>query len=63
MNLDLYIFNLINGPAKKYKRFDLAGIFFARYLPFLMVIFLAGFALAIQDIKIIFYPYIILASA
>lgn len=56
MNLDLYIFNWINGQAKKYKWLDTAGVFFARYLPFLMIIFLAVFALAVQDIKIIFYP-------
>ena len=56
MNLDLYLFNWINNFAKKYKWLDFLGIFFARHLPFLMIIFLAGFAFLSQNFGIVFYP-------
>lgn len=56
MNLDLYLFNLINGFARKYKWLDIAGIFFARFIPYFLIIFLAGFSFLSQNLEIIFYP-------
>jgi len=56
MNIDLYLFNLINGFAGKYKRLDFVGIFFARYLPYLMALILAAIFLLTGNFKIIFYP-------
>ncbi len=37
MNLDLYIFNLINGLAGKWKFLDFLGIFFAEYFEYFLL--------------------------
>ncbi len=44
MNLDLYLFNFINGYAKKSKLLDFLGIFFAKYLGYFLIVWLFVFA-------------------
>jgi undecaprenyl-diphosphatase len=43
MYYDLIIFNAVNGLAGRYMVLDIIGIFFADYLPYIVVIFLLGY--------------------
>ncbi len=49
MNLDLYIFNAINGFAGKWHWLDLTGIFFAKYFEYFLLLALVSFLL--KDFK------------
>lgn len=49
MNLDLYIFHLINGFAGKWHWLDLVGIFFAKYFEYFLLFCLLLFL--IKDFK------------
>ena len=50
------IFKDINKFAGKWKWLDLIAIFCARYLPYLMVVFLFIFAILNRNWQILFYP-------
>jgi len=54
IKLDLYLFNFINGFAKKQKWLDFVAIFFARYLGYIIIVVLA--VLAFKDINIFITP-------
>lgn len=56
MNLDLYFFNLINRYTKKQAWLYYAGIFFAKYLIYLMLAVLLLFAVIKKDIFLFLYP-------
>lgn len=45
MNIDLYLFNFINGFAKKSRALDFFAVFCARYVPYLLLTFLSIFIL------------------
>jgi len=49
MNLDLYVFNLLNGLAGKWLILDYLGIFVAKYLGYFLLIFLI--ILLLKDFK------------
>ena len=57
-NLDLYFFNKINGLAGRWKALDTAVIFFAVWLPYLMVAFLFIYAVLQKDFLIFILPII-----
>lgn len=56
MSIDLYFFNLINGFARKWKRLDALAVFFAKYLGYLLVVFLFFAAIAQKNINIFILP-------
>jgi undecaprenyl-diphosphatase len=56
MNVDLYLFNLINGYAKKSRLLDFFGIFFARFLGYLMILWLLYFSYVSQNIRAFLFP-------
>jgi len=56
VSLDLYFFNLINGFAGKAKWLDYLGVFFAKYLGYILVVVLFSVALIIQNINLFVLP-------
>lgn len=58
MDTDLYLFNLINGFAKKGDLLDYFGIFMARYLGYVMVFILVLVSWALQDIRVFLFPFL-----
>lgn len=56
MSFDLYFFNLINNQAGRQKWLDFLGVFFARYLAYLMVAYLAIVAFVLGKINILILP-------
>ncbi len=56
MNLDLYLFNLINGQAKKSKTLDLLAIWCADYLAYIMLALLFIFAAFSHHWRMLFIP-------
>ncbi len=49
------VFRNINQFAKRWQVLDITAIFFARYIPYLMVIFLFFYAIYISNIYLFFY--------
>lgn len=56
MNLDLYIFNFINGFAGKWKPLDFLGVFFAKYLAYFLIVFLFAFSYFTKNMEMFFVP-------
>jgi len=54
--IDLRIFHLINGYAKKSSTLDFFGIFCAKYLGYVMIFVLAFFSYNTQNASIFFLP-------
>lgn len=52
------VFKNINKFAGKWKVLDYTAIFFARFFPYLMVVFLFGLSVETKYWKILFYPLI-----
>ena len=56
MNLDLYFFNLINSLVGKWKALDLVGVFFAKYVPYVLITFLFFFSYVSKTAEIFLLP-------
>lgn len=56
--LDLYLFNAINGLAKKSRALDFFAVFFAQYLGYVLVISLAVLAIFSHSWQLFFVPVI-----
>ncbi len=56
LNLDLYLFNLINGLSKKSKILDFFAIFCAEYLAYILIVILAIFAYTINFWPVFLIP-------
>lgn len=59
MNFDLYLFSIINSFAGKRKWLDVLAIFFAKYLDYILVIFLFIFAFVSKNISIFISPVLL----
>lgn len=49
------IFKTVNPFAKRWKRIDWLAVFFARYLPYLMVFFLVVFSVFVKNYSMLFF--------
>ena len=58
MNLDLYLFNLINGYAKKSKLLDFFAKLFAVYSGYFLILIIILYAIIYRDIKILIFPFL-----
>jgi len=59
MNLDLYLFNLINGFGKRWAWLDFLVIFFAKYLSYALIVVLFFAAYFYQSMEMFLLPILV----
>ena len=57
MNVDLYLFEQINGWARRFKVLDFFAVFCATYLGYLLILLLASLAYAYGNIQLLLVPF------
>ncbi|MBM3206131.1 MAG: phosphatase PAP2 family protein [Candidatus Staskawiczbacteria bacterium] len=63
MKLDLHLFKLINGYAKKYNLLDFFAKIFAVYAGYFLILIIILYALFYRDIKILIFPFLAMLFA
>ena len=56
MNLDLYLFSLVNKIPGRWRLLDRLAVFFAKYVPFVLFFFLLAFSIFEGNIYIFLVP-------